>query len=103
MNIMGNVYLKLYKITGNQLFFNVPSSICEECDLTINVVKKMLNEINDPRIKFEVKPWMNSLLSALKKGGWHPPVLMINGEIFSQGIVPEERKLKEIVIEELQK
>jgi hypothetical protein len=100
---MGNVHLILYKITGNQLFFNVPSNVCEECDLTVNVVKKILNEINDPRIKFEVKPWMNSLLTVLRKGGWHPPVLVINGTIFSQGIVPEEERLKEIVIEELRK
>lgn len=100
---MGNVHLVLYKITGNQLFFNVPSSVCEECDLTVNTVKKMLNEINDPRIIFEIKPWMDNLFSALKKGGWHPPVLMINERIFSQGIVPEVQKLQEDVIKELQK
>ncbi|MDC8453456.1 MAG: hypothetical protein KGH99_07205 [Thaumarchaeota archaeon] len=100
---MSNVHLVLYKITGNQLFFNVPSSVCEECDLTANTVKKILNEINDPRIEFEIKPWMNNLFSALRKGGWHPPVLLINGKIFSQGIVPEVQKLKENMIKELQK
>lgn len=103
MILMGNIHLVVYKITGNQLFFKVPSSVCEECDLTVNAVKKVLNEINDPRIKFEVKPWMDDLFSALKRGAWHPPVLIINGKIFSQGIVPEVQELKKNIIEELEK
>ncbi|MDE1765575.1 MAG: hypothetical protein KGI27_04765 [Thaumarchaeota archaeon] len=100
---MGSVHILIYKITGKQLFFNVPESVCEECDLTVNIAKKVLSEMGNKKITLEVKPWMNKALSSLFKGGWHPPVLLINGKVFSQGIVPDEQKLRESVLEELKK
>lgn len=100
---MGKVHILIYKITGNQLFFKVPESVCEECDLTVNLAKKVLNEIGNKKITLDVKPWMNKAISSLLKGGWHPPVLLINGKIFSQGIVPDGQKLKKALLEELKK
>lgn len=100
---LANVHILIYKITGNQLFFNVPESVCEECDLTVNLAQKALDEIGDKRISLEVKPWMNKVISSLLKGGWHPPVLLINGKIFSQGVVPDGQKLKKAILDELKK
>ncbi|MGI0046104.1 MAG: hypothetical protein ACREBB_02790 [Nitrosotalea sp.] len=100
---MGIVHLTVYKITGSQLFFNVPSRVCEECDMTVNAAKKVISEINDPRVSLEIKPWLNKLLPALFKGGWHPPVLLVNGTVFSQGVVPDGKKLEEKILEELEK
>jgi hypothetical protein len=72
---MGNVNILIYKITGRQLFFNVPSRICEECDLTVGLTKKIVNEINnyndnndhnsENKIKVEAKPWLSNFISAL--------------------------------------
>lgn len=100
---MPSVHILIYKITGKQLFFKVPDSVCEECDLTVNLAKKILDEIGNKEVTLEVKPWMNNVVSSLLSGGWHPPILLVNGKVFSQGIVPDGRKLKETILGELKK
>lgn len=96
---MKAIDITIYRISGQQLFFNVPNEWCEECDLTINLTKKVLAELGvgkgDTRVRLIVKPWVNFAVQALSKGGWHAPVLMINGEIFSQGVVPNRAQLTE--------
>jgi hypothetical protein len=99
--MIGKVTIQIYKVTGKQLFFEVPSKICEECDLLVNMTERVVDEINDSRINIEVKPWLNNLLSAILKQALHPPILLINGKVFSQGEVPDKSKLKERILEEL--
>jgi len=93
------IELKIYRITGKQFFFQVPHEWCEECELTIGLTKSVLRELEivqpDPRVELIIKPWIEFSLEALSKGGWHTPVLMIDGEIFSQGVVPDKARLKE--------
>jgi len=36
---MKKVNVVIYKMTGKQFFFNVPESMCEECDLSVERVK----------------------------------------------------------------
>ena len=103
MTLLANVHIIIYKVTGNQLFFKVPPRVCEECDILVNVTRRVVNEINDNRITIEIKPWLSSLRSSLKRGGWHTPVLLINGQVFSQGIVPNAKDLGRKIIEELAK
>lgn len=65
--------------------------------MTIALTRRVLRELNlenDQRVRLEIKPWMVNALESLAFGGWHPPVLLINGEIFSQGVVPNQAKLK---------
>lgn len=100
---MGKVTIQIYKVTGKQLFFEVPSKICEECDLLVNMTKKVVDEISDDRIGIEVKPWLNNFLYAILKQALHPPVLLINGKVFSQGMIPDKNKLKQRILEELNK
>src|SRR5690349_6957457 len=94
---MKPIEITIYRISGKQFFFSVPNAVCEECELTVRQVKNVLRELGlegDPRIKLTVKPWVEYMDEALAKGAWHPPVLMINRQIFSQGVVPERTKLK---------
>lgn len=87
----------IYRISGKQFFFNVPSAWCEECDLTIAATRQVLREMGlaaDPRVRLTIKPWLEFMGQALAQGGWHAPVLLINGRIFSQGIVPQKAALK---------
>ena len=51
----------------------------------------------------EIKPWFNYMMKVLLKGGWHPPVVTVNGKIFSQGIVPDAEKLEIKIKEEADK
>lgn len=100
---LSDVNVLIYKITGKQLFFNIPSSICEECDLTVNLAKKLANEIKNDKITIEVKPWLRNVISAFSKRALHPPILLINGRVFSQGTVPDEKMLRDALLHELEK
>jgi len=95
------VNIIIYKVTGKQLFFNLPERVCEECDLSVATVKNIAKKMNGNKIDVEVKPWFNYLPKVLLKGGWHPPVVMVNGKIFSQGIVPNATKLESKIKQEL--
>ncbi len=89
----GSTVVTVYPITGKQLFFRVPESWCRECDLTIRAVERVIEGRKD--IELRIKPWWNHLFDALRRGGWHAPVVTINGKVFSQGVVPEDAQLRE--------
>lgn len=103
MIVLADVHITIYKVTGNQLFFKVPEKVCQECDILVNVIRRVVDDINDSRISVEIKPWMNNLLSSIAKGGIHPPVLLVNSQIFSQGMVPNAKDLEERIMQELAK
>ena len=42
-----------------------------------------------------MKPWIRHIFDALRRGGGHAPVVTIDREIFSQGVVPDAKELKE--------
>ena len=82
----------VYPMTGRQLFFSVPHAICEECDLTVRLVQRVAADL--PHVEVRIKPWFSHLFDALRRGGWHPPVVTVNGRITTQGIVPDEERLR---------
>ena len=100
---MEKLQIIIYKMTGKQLFFNVPEKVCEECDLSVAQVKSVANKVNGNAVDIKVKPWFNHVFQVLLKGGWHPPVVMINGKIFSQGIVPDAKELENKIRENINK
>ena len=83
----------VYPMTGRQLFFTVPHAVCEECDLTVRLVQRVAADL--PEVEVRIKPWFNHLFDALRRGGWHPPVVTINGKISTQGVVPDEAELRD--------
>ena len=83
----------VYPVTGRQLFFTVPHAVCEECDLTVRLVQRVASDL--PDVEVRIKPWFNHLFDALRRGGWHPPVVTINGKITTQGVVPDEAELRD--------
>lgn len=91
---MPKVLVTIYKITGKQLFFDVPSAWCEECDLSVHTLRKVMKKLPRGSVELIIKPWTDHAIEALSKGGWHAPVVMIGKTIFSQGIVPDEKKLE---------
>ena len=86
----------IYPITGRQLgFLRVPHRWCEECNLTIQLVRRIVGQLGREDVRVEVKPWLSNLFDALRRGGWHAPVVTIDGKIFSQGVVPDAEALRE--------
>lgn len=92
------VVVTIYPIAGRQLFFRVPERFCKECDLTVRAARRVVEALgNPPEVQIRIRPWLNYLPLALMRGGWHPPVVTINGKRFSQGVVPEAARLGEAI------
>ena len=92
------IVITVYPIAGRQLFFRVPKSFCKECHLAIRAVLRAIEELgNPPEVQVRVRPWLNYLPLALFRGGWHPPVIVIDGRRFSQGVVPGVVALQEAI------
>lgn len=95
------VEVTIYRFTGSQGFFLVPKKWCEECDLLIATVKKTINELGiETKTQLTVKPWFlwwwQPLLTHF---AWHAPILIINGKLISQGIVPDKQTLNKVFLE----
>ena len=85
----------VYPITGRQLFFHVPESWCRECDLTVRAVERATSGLDDVDVR--IRPWFNHLFEALLRGGWHAPVVTVDGALFSQGVVPDADVLRGVL------
>ncbi|MBI1744229.1 hypothetical protein HYR54_14340 [Candidatus Acetothermia bacterium] len=90
----GKIRVTIYRFTGKQGFFTIPERYCEECDLTIAVTRDVLQELNESRFELVIKPWFLYFWEPLWRGGWHAPIVTINGRIFSQGVVPKKDEIK---------
>ena len=87
----------VYPMTGRQLgFITVPHAVCEECDLTVRLVQRVTDQL--PNVELRIKPWFSHLFDALRRGGWHPPVVTINGKVATQGIVPDEATFRAALV-----
>lgn len=89
------IEVTIYRFTGSQGFFSVPKKWCEECDLLVAIVKKTINELGiETKTQLIIKPWFlwwwQPLLTHF---AWHAPILIINGELISQGKVPSKETL----------
>lgn len=90
--------ITVYPITGHQLGpLRIPHRLCEECDLTIGVVRSVAADLGRDDIDVVIKPWLRHLVDALRRGGWHAPVVTIDGKVFSQGVVPSPAELKQAI------
>ena len=96
-NIEVNVVV--YRSTGKQLFFYVDASYCEECDITIRHIIELSAKLRDIHIKLSVKPWLDNIFQVLLKGGWHPPVVLVDGKRVSQGVVPNDGLLTKAIVD----
>ncbi|MDG6961403.1 MAG: thioredoxin family protein [Nitrososphaerota archaeon] len=92
------VEVKIYRITGRQLLFNVGRSVCEECNLTVAAVREAIARANGIQVRFKVEPWLNRLPFALSKGAYHPPITIVDDRIISQGVVPDVEEVRLAIV-----
>lgn len=78
------VDVRVYKFTGWQGPFKIPESWCRECDMYVRTVDRAAEQV-DVDTDVEVIPWMTHILGALRFGGYHPPVLVVDGDRIAQG------------------
>lgn len=91
------VEVKVYRITGRQFFFNVGRSVCEECDLTVDAVKKAIAGVEEIPVRFKAEAWLNKLPIALAERAYHPPITLVNGKIIAQGAVPDVEAVRSAI------
>jgi len=87
------VKLVLYRYAGKFLFFRIKNR-CQECDITYVILQRLMNEqLGDKPVILEIVPWLDNFWKVIWRGGWHAPILTVNGKVFSQGVVPDIPKL----------
>ena len=94
------VDLLLYRWGGKWGPFKVKIP-CGECTLTTDIVQDVLeNELKTARVKLTVRDWLSHMIKAFFQGARHAPVLMVNGEVLSQGVAINRGVLAEAVMNE---
>lgn len=89
----------LYRWAGSYGPFkvNIP---CGECSLTKDVLTDTFaNELEGIPIDFSTHDWLSEWWRPLKKGGWHAPIVMVEGKVVSQGHALNRGVLTEAVID----
>ena len=95
------VRLLLYKWAGQWGPFKVRIP-CGECALTEDVIEDTLaNELANAEVEFEIREWLSHWWEPLfANGGWHAPIVMVEGRRISQGDALNRGILAEAVIRE---
>lgn len=79
------IKLTLYRWAGSFGPFkvNIP---CGECTLTKDILLDTFkNELADVPVELEVKDWLSHWWEPLKHGAWHAPIVILEGQVVSQG------------------
>lgn len=76
---------------------NIP---CGECSLTKDVIKDtMATELDGIPVELDMRDWLSEWWKSLGKGGWHAPIVIVDGKIVSQGRALNRGLLTEAVID----
>jgi glutaredoxin len=75
---------------------NIP---CGECALTLDVIKDtMATELANVPTELDVREWLSEWWKPLPKGGWHAPIVLVEGKLVSQGAALNPGVLTEAII-----
>ncbi len=76
---------------------NIP---CGECSLTLDVINDTFNtDLDGVPVELDVREWLTEWWKPLPKGGWHAPIVMVEGKIVSQGHALNRGVLTEAIID----
>ena len=92
---MQEIQVVQYKWAGSWGPFKVKIP-CGECGASEGVIEHVIAEEFESRgikVSFTVLPWLNHWWKPLLKGGWHAPIIQVNGRVIDQGKVIDAGKL----------
>ncbi|ROR32396.1 glutaredoxin family protein [Inmirania thermothiophila] len=73
---------------------------CGECALTQDVIRDTLaHELAGIPVAVEVRDWLSEWWRPLRAGGWHAPIVMVEGRVVSQGLALNRGLFTQAVIE----
>ena len=92
---MKKVQITIYRFAGKQGLFTIPKDWCQECDILIDLVEGTIKELGmEEKVNLKIRPWfLWAWLPFFRYFAWHAPILVINGKLISQGIVPERQRV----------
>lgn len=98
---MRTVDITMYRWAGSKFGIKIRNE-CEECEVNTGILEDLKQkEFHGKPVTVEVKPWLTHLWESLRCGGWHAPVIVVNGKLFSQGVVVDRDKLVQLVFKML--
>ncbi len=96
---MNKVKITVFKWAGSWGPFKIKIP-CGECALTENIIRDtMANELADIPVELDEREWLTEWWKPLTKGGWHAPIVMVEGKVISQGMALNRGLLTQAVIE----
>jgi glutaredoxin len=73
---------------------------CGECSLTKDVILDTIRtELEGIPVELAIREWLSEWWRPLVKGGWHAPIVMVEGRVISQGRALNRGVLTQVVIE----
>ena len=93
------IVLTLYRWAGawGPFKVNIP---CGECSLTKDVIQDTLDtELKGIEVTLDIRDWLSEWWKPLMKGGWHAPIVMVEGRVISQGAALNRGTLTQAIIE----
>jgi len=73
---------------------------CGECSLSKDVILDTLStELADIPVDLDIREWLSEWWKPLSKGGWHAPIVMVEGKVIAQGHALNRGVLTQAVIE----
>jgi glutaredoxin len=93
------VHVTLFRWAGAWGPFRVKVP-CGECALTKDVLADTFaTDLAGVPVELDVREWLTEWWKPLRKGGWHAPIVMVDGKLVSQGHALNRGVLTEAVIE----
>ncbi len=92
------VKVTLYRWAGSFGPFkvNIP---CGECSLTVDVIEDTFaTELAGVPVELETLDWLSHWWKPLSVGGWHAPIVLVEGKLVSQGHALNRGLLTEAII-----
>jgi len=78
------VAITVYVVTGWHGKLRVPESFCKECHIFTRRAQLAGEEV-DTAVNISVRSWWTHFPWALRRGGYHPPVMVVGGKRLCQG------------------
>jgi len=91
-----SVKITVYRWAGEKWFLHIKGE-CIECDLTVSQVRTLVARNPGWPVEWEIKPWLSHLWESLGRGGWLPPVVLVDEKLVRQGTIPTLAELRAAV------
>lgn len=98
-----SVKVSLFRWAGKWGPFSIKVP-CGECTLTKDVIYDTLErELSGIPVELDIREWLSEWWRPLFRGGWHAPIVMVDGRVVSQGSALNRGLLTQAVIESYSK